>query len=267
MSYADTFADAGSKILQKEFKVVRSIYVDLEFLQDLRFGSILTHVSSPDELEYLYSQIDVYNGRYDENTPAYFPEFNITNEVINNDLKDPSKINIIATISPMTSMFYNFNTLLGMYTRSNKYTVEGDSTISVYVGVDNQLYPDQLLRTFKQSIETQFQDKVKVSFIKSRRYSAEIDFYASMDILFLYDLEGFINNSPAMANAFAGEGMFAEKAIFAKPQINEKFSGLSARDKEQGVDKMRDQLNLYCDFEYAPSEIVIFNNQQQEGGN
>lgn len=268
MSYVETFSDVGSKIMQKEFKPIKRIYADMEFFQDLRFGALLTHVSSPKELEYVYSQLNVYNKRYDENTSRYFPRMNISDTVLDSDLNDPAKFKAIATVSPMTSMFYNFNTLISMYVRSNKYTIEGDDRIHIVISVGYQNYPNELLATFKKSMELQFPNKLDISFIKrSSRYSSNIDFFTSMDVLFLYDFESFVNKSQEMAMAFASDGLFSEKHIFAKPQINDKFSHLSDKEKEQGVDKMRDQLNLYCDFEYAPSEIIIFNDQPEKGGN
>lgn len=267
MSYIETFADAGSKILQKEFRVVRSVYVDLEFLQDLRFGTLLTLIDSPEKLQYVYSQIDSYNNRYNECTMSYFPDLNITDDQLMSEMDDPDKFVTIAAVSPMTSMFYNFNTLLSMFARSNKYTVEGDNTINVFINVDNELYPVGLLELFKQNMENRFGGVVKVTYMQKPRYTLGVDFYVSHDLLVLYDFEGFVNVDPKIGTAFAADGLFSEKYIFAKPQINDKFTNLSDVDKEKGVDKMRDQLNLYCDFEYAPSEIIIFNDQPEKGGN
>lgn len=264
MSYADTFADAGTRILQKEYRQIKRIYVDLEYLQDLRFGAILTHLKSSDELKYVFSCLNRYNARYDEHTSLYFPNLHLNDKIIEADFKDAHTVAKIASVAPMTSMYYNFNTLVSMFVRSNKYVSEGDSTIKISIGVDNQFYPDRLLRLFKENIESRFGSKVSVSIEKCRRYSQGYEFFHSNDILFLYDFESFVNANPRMSTAFAGEGMFVDKTIFAIPQVNDKFNHLSDKDKERGIDKMRDQLNLYCDFEYAPSEILMFNENDEE---
>lgn len=257
MSFLDTFAEAGNKILQAEHPFISDVYCDLEFLQDLRFGALLLNLKSAEEMTYVYAQIDHYNERLDERTTTYFPSLKLTEEVIDKSLNDPVSFQKIACFAPMTSMFYNLTSIIGMILRSNKYAETNvNKILQLWISVDNLNYPKELLKQLAENLEETFNKKIVVNTGCAKRYTQSLEYFLSKKMLFLYDFEQFVNR-PAIAMPFASEGLFTEHQIFARPQVNPRFASLNRKELLSGVDKMRDQLGIYCDFEYCPSQIVI----------
>lgn len=267
MSFFDTFSEASHRIMQDEHRYISDIYVDLEFLQDIRFGALLLNLKTQDEVNYVYSQLDRYNDRLDERTTLYFPELGLDEKIIDETLSNKEDFIKVCCFAPMTSMYYNISSIISMVLRSNKYAeVQTPTVPQLWISVDNPNYPQQLLDALRIKLEEYFNRKIVVNVDHHARYMQNVGYYLSKQILFLYDFEQFVNR-PHISNEFAAEGKFTDHWIFARPQINPRFASLKRKELLDGVDKMRDQLNIYCDFEYCPSQIVILNQNRKEENN
>ena len=69
----ELFDDVGKSYFENDTKPVTRVYVDLEYMQDLRFGALLYGLSVKQEMDYIHSRLDQYNNRYDREVCKYFP--------------------------------------------------------------------------------------------------------------------------------------------------------------------------------------------------
>lgn len=62
------FLSAEEMMFKSDCKPIENIYVDLEYLQDLKLGTIINTVTVKEELAYIVHNLDGYNDRYDRDT-------------------------------------------------------------------------------------------------------------------------------------------------------------------------------------------------------
>lgn len=255
------FSDIANKLIQssgeymnEEYPVIRKIYVDMSYIQDFRFGSLLTFLKDENEYKYVWNNIKKYNNRFDEHIMKYFPDLPYKEEDIVKRIYDPKYTNAIINVSPMTSAYYNFITMMIMIKKSNA-THENDSKIEITIACE---YPYSAEHFKKLSDYINFNiGNTTINQLNCELYSQPVSYYVSFDLLFLYSLEKFVNVTPAMQNSFAGACAFVDKYIVAKPEIGDAFANISEKDKIRSINQMREQLNIYCKFDYMGSELLI----------
>ena len=252
----DLFNQTSEQFINQEFGPVTKIYVDLEYLQDLRLGALLHLVKVPKEMAYILHKLPDYNKKLDYECCSHFPALKHTDEELDALLQDKRNIDLICFKAPFTSMYYEFVEVLMMLEHHNRAASSKPLNIHVRMNVANPLYPKELLNEFQRKIN-QRMPNVQFDITKVPRYQLPVDDYVENKLLMIYNIEEFVAEGTDLSVAFVAEGKFFEKRVFTIPYVNKKLIPDPDRYQE-ALNSTRVHLDLYCDFAYVPATIPMF---------
>lgn len=248
----EKFKEANNDFFLKENKPIHNVYVDLEYMQDLYLGALLSTITVEEEIQYISKQLDAYNKRYDLATMKYFPVLKYKDSDLNMMLNS-SKINTICRIAPFTSIYYTLIKSLILFMENNIRISDINSPVHLMINIDNFDYPEQLLQVLKSTIYRSCKN-IKITINNAKRYTEPVDFYLKYDVLFLADYGAFIKEGTLLSNAFVGDGKFIDTKIVAHPYID-----MSLNHKEEDYDYILASteagMDVFCDFCFLPSTI------------
>lgn len=256
--YEQTFQEVANKYFQDETGPIEKIYVDLEYLQDFKFGALLTTITTKKELEYIYHKLKDYNSRFDEDVSKYFPALKVSEEQISEIMKNKSLLKFIK--APWTSAYYDFMIITRFIAHQNRAVSSTPIVLEFNINVSDVEYPQELANLVKIHLSESFGD-VRVNFTHMKRYEDQLSFYLQQDVLFLKDMEQFVKEDTDTSIAFVSEGRFFNKKIFAKPQINPDLN-ITKKQYKDALTSTQIQLDVYCDFAYIQSLIPINKHNQ-----
>ncbi len=251
--YNQLFNQSSEMMFTEENGPINRIYVDMEYLQDLRFGALLQMLRVPKEMEYIYHELDDYNKKYDYECASHFPALGYTDEQLDVVLSDSNKIDMVCFKAPFTSAYYQFTNILMMLQHHNRAVSSKPLDIYVQVNVANPLYPTELLREFKDNL-AKLLPGTNVEFSRQPRYTCPIDDYNNKQLLMLYNIEEFLKQDTPTSLAMVGEGTFFNKKVFSIPYVNKNLKH-EPEEYNDVLSMTQTQLNVYCDFAYLPSYI------------
>ena len=243
----DLFNKTSEEAVLSEHGPITDIYVDMDYLQDLKIGALLHRVTVQKELEYILHKIPAYNKRFDYECAKYFPALGISERDILNDLKDDNKIDLICFKAPFTSVYYEFVELLRAIINHNKAVSSKHVGLQIQINVENTLYPTELLSELSLNFKKKFPG-ITVVFSHDKNYNAELLEYTKKNLLLIYNLEAWLKNED-VAKGFVAEGLFFDKDIISFPYVNPSL----IKDIEQydtALDSTQKQIDIYCDFQY-----------------
>lgn len=252
----DLFNQTSEQFIRQELGPVTRIYVDLEYLQDLRLGALMHLVKVPKEMAYILHKLPEYNKKYDYECCSHFPALKYTDEQLDELLRDPNQVDMICFKAPFTSIYYEFGNILMMIQHHNRAASARPLDIRIRLNVANPLYPDELLNTLELAFQERMQN-VHFDITKEPRYTLPVNDYADNKLLLIYNIEEFVKEGSDLSVAFVSEGRFFDTRILTVPYVNKTLIS----DPEQYQDALtstRAQLDLYCDFSYVPSTIPTF---------
>jgi len=94
-------------------KPVKTVYIDLQYLQDLYLGTmvLLTSTINPDKekFNHIVSNISKYNSRVVYDHAGCFPDLHLTDESLREYMNDPQYRNVILCSSPATTLTLEFS--------------------------------------------------------------------------------------------------------------------------------------------------------------
>lgn len=251
--FQQTFQEVATKYFQDETGTIEKIYVDLEYLQDFKFGALLSTITTKKELEYVYHKLKDYNSRFDESISKYFPVLKVSEEQISEIMQNGDLSKFIKT--PWTSTFYDFMIITRFISHQNRAMSTTPIVLEFNINIADVEYPIELENMLKIHLSETFGD-VRVNFYHNKRYEQNLEFYLQQDVLFLKDMEQFVKEGTPTSIAFVSEGRFFNKKIFAKPQINPELN-LTKSQYNDALNATQIQLDVYCDFAYIQSLIPI----------
>lgn len=133
--------DAGNKNFFSDFdNPIKSIYIDMDFLQDYKLGALMNMITTDVEYEYIKSQIDAYNTSDTENITDSFPALGFTEEQVEEFVHDPKNTELLAIESPFYTSMQEFVDFMVMTLQSNqlkKYT----DPLDIFVGCKSIQFP------------------------------------------------------------------------------------------------------------------------------
>lgn len=253
-NFMNNLEEASLLTFQTEYSPISSIYVDMEYLQDLKLGTILSKITVQKEMEYILHCLPKYNARYEQATGKYFPVLRITDEEIMQELKSKNSYKICA-ISPFTNMYKYLISSFDAIRKHNKQVSDQTAPLRLTVNVADVEYPDVLKRTFIATIKKLYPDIV-VEFTDNERYKENSEFYKNHSVIMLYDYGAFLSESSPVFSDFTNEGSFLNNRIIAHPYIDTKLG----HDPDKYAEILASTeigLDMYCDFCFVPSLIDI----------
>ena len=256
MHLEELFNKSSEQSVLQENGPLTSIYVDIEYLQDLKLGALFHLIKVEREMEYIQHKLPVYNQKTDYDCGKYFPALKHSDEEIVELLNDSNQIDLICFKAPFTSTYYELNNILLMLHQHNHAVSSKSTKILLHINVDNLKYPSELLKELKNDYLHRF-DFLDVVITKCNRYTLPIGEYVNKQLLLIHNIEEFLKQDTPTSIAFVGEGSFFNKKVFSVPYINRQV----IKDPDQydvALESTKLNLNIYCDFAYVPSTIPTF---------
>ena len=247
----ELFDDVGKSYFEAEARPVTRVYIDLEYMQDLRFGALMYGVTVNEEMQYIHNRLEQYNNRYDRETAKYFPVLKKSENDLNVLLQNPISRDRICFLAPWTSVFFNFVELLTSLKQHNRRLLDHEPPMTVVINVSDVQYPDELKHYLSEVLSKQWNVNVEVQ--QLTRYSGELSEYLEYQLMFLYDYGLFVNTFPS---AFVGEGKFSDTRIIAQPYIDMSLKH-KPEDYEYVLTSTEKGMDIYCDFSFLRSNITL----------
>lgn len=257
MDSYNPFKDIQGKVFDMEHHPISNIYVDMELLQDLRFGTLLSMLTVKDEITYIYSKLKNYNERVDNEISKYFPILNISEEDILKTMADPKEILKICTIAPFTMAYDIFISFLIAIVRHNKI-VSNVNHVTLNINIGDINYPMELLNKFRDNL-IRLIPSLRIAISKTKRYDVNVQEFITNDAFFLFEMHKLLSEKSQTAIAFIQNGSFFGKQVFAPIYIDSTLHK-KVEDYQNILVSTEYGLNIYCEFKYIPMSLVLEEN-------
>lgn len=254
MSNQNPFSTIQNQVFDMEHPPINSIYIDMEMFQDFKFGTLLTMLTIPDQLKYIYSRLDKYNDRLNNNIMEYFPALKISEESILERMSDNRFVERISVISPFTSIYDDFIKLL-IAAQIHNNTIGNKKSIILNINVSDIKYPKELITRFENVINNMVKD-VNISLTNFKRYDMNPNKFIHNDIFFIYEMHKVLEEDSKLTYMFAQDGLFFGKKIFAQPYVDVTLHP-DKNTYDQVLVSTEVGLNMYCDFKYISATLAI----------
>ena len=247
----ELFDEVGKNYFDQDSKPVTRVYVDLEYIQDLRFGALLYGIQVEAEMKYIHSSLKKYNNRVEIATAKYFPVLGKTDAELDKLLHTETVKDRICFIAPFTSVYYNMMEAIDMFKLHNKRMLDTEVPMKLVINCADIEYPEELKKHLCAVIHHQLD--IDVEFQSIPRYEMEFTDYKQFDLLFLYDYGKFVNAFPTK---IVGEGELVNTRVVALPYI-ESGLGFSPDRYDEVLKSTERGMDIYCDFCFLKSEITL----------
>ena len=243
-----TFEDM---MFKSEYKPIKRVYVDLEYMQDLRLGALINMLNVKEELSYVVHNLPKYNSRYDRKICKYFKALKIDESEIDNLMRQPEIIDKLCVTAPFTSIYYQLHEIIIAARNHSKAIEDNPKSIELVVNCSDVDYPkilqDKLCSTLAKQLD------VVPRFTKTPRYSLSDNEYLGYDLLLLYDYGEFVKQH---ASSLIGTGKYADTRIVAQPYIEDEILP-KTEDPENLLEYTEKSIDVYCEFFYLRSTILL----------
>ena len=238
---------------------IYTLYADMEYLQDFRFGAMiaLLHKRGMKEAEvclnYIREKLPDYNNRLDYDTVKYFPMLKLQES----DLDEIIKTNPlgVAYISPFTSVWNILLDTIRAVGFHNDKVSEKTIQFEVILNLTTSPWHQDLKARIRHTVYVAGDPNACVHFRETPRYTEGYDFYRAANFLFLHDVESFINVDPVLRTKICDEMKFENNQIIARPHVNPDCH-IAPENEKMSLDLTSEMLNKIMDFEWLPAVIV-----------
>lgn len=242
--------EIGQEYINSMFVPMDTLYVDLEYILDVRLTALLCLASS-EEYAVICKQMNKYDLRFTEKPTEVFSGISITEQDIDAFLKKPDRL-LYASRMQYTSYFSYLLDMLKMWDVRNHMVQTRDKVapITIYIGYNDLPLP-LMHREFILGNIQKYCPKATVRFTAkslkdySKELALQIKHYS------IYNL-GELLNQPTIQE-FISNGLLNGKGLHAFPLIDPTIK--SKLPNQARLDGLRDRLALFCNFEYIRAKV------------
>jgi len=204
------FNTASTDALKDMMSPIKHVYIDLPLIVDYKLGTVLAiYKDDEDAYKYIYETVkDNYNFLVGKNITPKFPKLEITEDQINEVLKNPENSYLLSALSPLTilhDMVVEF--VNDIYTNNLRFNSKEESEVHVYLNNPYFELSEMARVSFKYLFKNSF---VRLYFIQDTDYTNPG--IINSEYIFIDDLSLF--NSSLVVQKLFSEG-FVEKTICA----------------------------------------------------
>lgn len=116
-----SMCDQMSKEVLKPFLAQKEhIFIDSDLLYDYRLGAVLALTSNEEQYMYVVQNLPMYLNARDKLVSKYFPDLNITDELIEQIIRDSKYFTFISAASPATAFIDNIEKVIRIFNTINE---------------------------------------------------------------------------------------------------------------------------------------------------
>lgn len=238
-------------LFKSEHKPIKRIYIDLEYMQDLRLGALLNMLKVKEEFSYVVHNLPKYNSRNDRCICKYFKALKIDEARIDRVLKRELAIDKICVTAPFTSIYYRLHEIIAAATTHLKAVEDNPKPIELVINCADVPYPKILQEKLCSTLADQL--GIIPRFIQTSRYSLSDNEYLGYELLLLADYGAFFKQH---ASSLIGTGKYTDTRIVAQPYIEDEILA-KVDDPEYTLAYTEKSLGVYCEFSYLRSDIWL----------
>lgn len=281
--FHDKMHELSGQLMELQYRPKTKVYIDLSLLFDFNIGAMLHALTSftgdQEHLyQYLLQHIPKYEKYYDHDWTKMFPEFfkYIPVDLINQRLQQERFYHELLQYSPTTTAFYDIESvLLSLMITNQSSPIYQDEKLALTVYSAFPLHPDR-----QQSLSNYLLQHIPGSTIEFTSVplsapcdKARLESLKSYDIFFISSLEPFLaSNGPSksgsvwkklqstpspLTEAFLSGRAFNRSIFFCKKYVSASARKISNEPAEELIRRTEPSLNLFCDFYYIDTEILI----------
>jgi hypothetical protein len=250
------------------------IYVDLSLFKDLYIGALLSFIHNPglyqlplsnQQEAYLYIMTNLreYRKRIFNDTAYYFPKLNISNEMIEQRLRDHEYSSIILKLAPITDFIKVFKTQISVNVNNSsvmKKRTPNGKIADIFVTINT--YPLKLDKGLEMYTGVYFAEEFKVATrtVYLEPTKMHINHILTYDEFYIYHLNEFFK-TPYVTASFK-DIKFMQKYVFTP-----KFFGYIYKtnyDHSRDAKQSSAWMNMLCKFKYIELPFVTASLPNQE---
>ena len=258
-SQVNQITDMLKKQNDKEFeemsRPIKRIYVDIEFLQDFRLGSLIKLITTDVEYQYILSELPKYSMSHGEPITSFFPELGFKEEQIREYMKDKSHWETLALTSPYYETIKDLCSLIIEITKHN-VLMHYSKPIELYIGCTDLLYCIEARRRLAVLL-LDYLDKIDLTFLPTSLYEFKEVAIDDYDIYMLASANKFINNE-SLVKKFENMEMTG-KTIIGLEEMDTTDEELKEANfsKEDALEATVEFANMFTRFGFAKRVILV----------
>lgn len=249
--------------VQQEFtRPIRSVYIDLAYLQDFYLGGLLCKHCNEKDYTHIYEGMNAYNARITYERTKFFPELNETDESLMEYITDQNHSDNLIQCSPVTDFFLKLPEFHRSAQERNSIVAENntDSTITYVINpYPLKLSPTsvQLLKFRMSSILTNF----RLGIIETRSRDMSEVSMNTFDTFFIENLNELTDDTGNLYKYFFLENKFSDRLVAAPRRINDPrlvrdIDILTPEKIDEALTNTDAICNLFATFSYVDIQIL-----------
>lgn len=261
----EAFAEAYRKFVTKQ---VSHIYIDISYLQDCYLGAILHLTADKQVYPYILQQLSQYNERITECHVTAFPDLQLTEEQLEEYVKNPEHADVLIKTSPPTDMYMALRAIHVDILRTNRSKCSlGVSPVTQLTYIINT-WPLVLEKTTMLFLKARFMlalkdTSINFGIISTPSYNLGKDIATQIDHWYVdkFSEWGEHPKSPVYKLLFVEKAMQYCK-IYIPPRITnpETLSKMATMTEQDFLNMEKAtlmQLNMFSEIRYIRSHVSL----------
>lgn len=243
------------EFMEAEFKPIHHLYVDLECVQDLGVGTLMTMITTDVEFQYIRHQAEIYSRAWDRKIAQYFPALRFTEEAVRSRMHDPQHAEVIAVASPLTNLYLMLLEYIRMCVHNNNRIETGNRQVTLYIGCSSMKYPESGKKRFELRLAEAF-PKLRVQFVEGDATALSPEVLRKIQFFLVNDMDRFGNPAHITGKILLNEDVWLPVSIYAPFQIDTVAYPTVDIDKIPELIKDTELvISAACDFHFVGKEI------------
>lgn len=206
-----------TEAMQKHFKPITSVYMDLRLLKDLHLGWLLANCTES-EIAYIVERIDVYNEDviHKHQFTYAFPKLANKEAYLQASFHD--HLEQAFDYAPDTNIFINFGDII-----SEWYLQNNNTRFKEFISVTINTYPlpiTDLVKRYADVLSMAFNNMIRVSFISQDPMTLAGSIWDKFSCIYVADIDKLSSSSDTPWMEYATNGNWIDKAIYGPPVIS-----------------------------------------------
>ena len=250
-AFKEKLFQISDELSKEDFPIIKTIYIDLNMIQEINIGTLLLHVENEDEYNLVLSKIPNYINRIDDKICHHFGKLTINEDDIFKFQQNKSNAINLYKVSPHTSLYFSLPIIINDIKEMNK--IGGHiGGIELCINTYPIEFPEYILDIINISLNKLLNSKVKLKIITKHFYELSDTALSMFDMFYVNDIGQWFSNE-RLCKLLCEKKMFETKKFFSRKVMSiihdEPVDIESMFIRSDGV------CNLFCEFEYINISI------------
>lgn len=249
--------ELSNDFFRSEFPIVRNAVIDINCLQDIRLGTLLSLIKTEAEYKYLVSKIPMYNDTYSDRLSEIFSVLDISEETLDNQLYDKHNHRRISIMAPNTNLYNGLTDLIATIDNINKRGAIPINSWNLYMCCG----PLEVKEVVKKPLETLVKStgtSAILHFMNGYPHELDVDTLNHIDYFLLNDIISFVSMDNLSGDLLFNKHKFYKATILGTEQLDPSIELDGTESLQDVFVRTANFLSLFCDkFSFVKKTIPI----------